>query len=316
MPHKAPCHVHPFAAMFFILAAAAATVATVAAAAVTRARRRLAAPVAAASWRHAPPSLQPQWGIWWQTGQLPCPVLHVLTGWASGSTIAWAEPVHISTSAHMSEWTNGYPVPRGGQGTPMKTVSSMLLGFDTSVMSAREVRCIATCLRFKQPVFIAAVPIGIEECDTRPFMPVGTLVHPMNLPQEWSRVDGSPPGLLSGRDFTGITSPVAYDAIPHPWSSISRAVKWANREFQVPITPWVFGRLATLLWQEDPVTKDPVGDWDAPPVPEDILYVPFPVVEALASGGWIPWWLASRIETDQAAAFNFTAMATPIPLPQ
>ena len=89
--------------IFFFLAATVAAVAA-AAAAMTRACRRLAAPVApeAAAWQHAPSSLQPQWDIWWQTGKLPCPILHVLTGWASGSTIAWAEPVHISTSAHQS----------------------------------------------------------------------------------------------------------------------------------------------------------------------------------------------------------------------
>ena len=69
------------------------------------------------------------------------------------------------------------------------------------------------------------------------------------LPRDWSIKDGvmAPPGLLSGRDFRGITSPLAYAAIPRPWLSISAAVKWANREFNVAITPWVFCQLATVL---------------------------------------------------------------------
>ena len=262
------------------------------------------------------PELRTKWLTWQQTGRVPCPVLYVLSGWTSSSTIAWAEPIHISWSARVSDMTQGHTVPRGGIGIPMETIPSMMVGYDTTCLPAREVHGIAACLRLKFPVYIAATVFSIQESDSRAFMPLGVLVSPSkeNLPRDWSH-DGNvvaPPGLLSGRDFRGITSPLAYAAIPCPWRSVIAAIKWANAEFKVAITPWVFCQLATVLWMENPVTKVRMTDSD---IPWEVLYIPLPVLEALAEADWVPWHWVERFEIEQCRASYTVPMSTPIPLP-
>ena len=67
---------------------------------------------------------------------------------------------------------------------------------------------------------------------------------------DWARRrDGvmSPPDLLSGHDFHGVTSPHAFAATPRPWLSMLDAARWANSEFTVAITPLVFCQLAAML---------------------------------------------------------------------
>ena len=221
--------------------------------------------------------------------------------------------MHISATARVSNYTQGYTVPRGGVGVAMETVPSMMIGYDTTVLLSREVRGIAACLRLKQPVYVAAVVMAIQESDTRAFMPLGVLVTRENLPDQWTTSDGviSPPGLLSGRDFRGITSPLAYAAIPSPWSSVIAAVKWANVEFNVAITPWVFCQLATVMWQEDPVTKAPLELWN---LPWEVLEIPFPVLEALAVKEWVPWHVVNRIEAEACWQSGMVSMYAPIPL--
>ena len=259
-------------------------------------------------------AVQEMWRLWMQTGRIPCPVLYVMSGWTSSSTIGWCEPVHISSTAAVSFLTQGYSVPRGGIGVPMDTVASMMVGFDTSVVPARVVRGMAAALKLKRPVFVSCVVIAIQESTNRPFMPIGVLVTPDNLPRDWGEHHGlrTPPGLLSGRDFTGITSPVAYNTIPCPWTSVIAAVKWANKEFAVAITPWVFCMLATLLWMEDPVVHRPVHEDDLPW--ELLHYVPYPVVEALAVRHWLPWSVVYRFELGQCRVLQHVSIYQPITL--
>ena len=272
-----------------------------------------AAPAAAppvATWGGETAALQDKWLTLYELGRMPCPVLHVLSGWTSSSTIAWAEPVHISRSARVSHFTQGYEVPRGGTGVPMESVNSMMVGFDESALPCHEVRGIAACLKLKQPVYAAVVALSIQETTPpRPFMPVGILVTPENLPRDYSV---SSPGLLSGRDFRDITSPVAYACIPRPWSSVLAAVKWANREFNVAITPRVFCNIATVLWNEDPVTHRLCTEWD---IPREVTCIPHHVLCALAEQHLVPWSLVYRIESDQCAAIGAVSAYSTIAVP-
>ena len=106
---------------------------------------------------------------------------------------------------------------------------------------------------------------------------------------------------------------MAYAAIPHPWSSVTAAVKWANSEFQVAITPWVFCQLATVLWGEDPVTHTPLPIEEA--TPWEVLTIPYPVLEALAMQNYIPWPTVERLEDMQCKQQGLASVNTAIALP-
>ena len=197
----------------------------------------------------------------------------------------------------------------------MQSVSSMMVGFDTTILPAYG---ITSCLRFKQPVYAAVVAVSIQESPSRPFMPVGVLVTRENLPRDYSFPAGrgvpDPPGLISGRDFTAITSPVAYSCIPSPWSSVLQAVKWANREFAVPVTPWAFCALSVLLWKEDPVTHKPLTA-EGGAIPWEVCSIPWNLLLALAKKGWIGWAMARRIEREYCLTTGAVSMNSPIALP-